>query len=226
MLIALLGPATAIARAAIPVTLQLVSAEDKPLVTAWPVVPPLPAPQGLRPCCAFGYDLHAQVLHMPVPFYELDNVVTIDSIGEHRYNDSLLLGLANLAGIGHENNGIVYTARGGFIDTAHVRDTADMTAWLFSHLLPRLGQSFTLRLDDELAQRHVVFNAFTPPQSLLIVTRWRHGWPRIWRFSSLPGMKLRNGMVLSLFQDFRRRFLHFPRKISTQICWVPELRYR
>lgn len=163
VLIALLWLATAIARAAIPVTLQLVSTEDKAQGTAWPVVSPLPAPQGLRPCCAFGYDLHAQVLHMPVPFYELDNVVTIDSIGEHRYNDSLLLGLANLAGIGHETNGIVYTARGGFIDTAHVRDTADMTAWLFSHLLPRLGQSFTLRLDDELAQRHVVFNAFTPP---------------------------------------------------------------
>lgn len=150
--------------AAIPVPLQLTEG-DKVQSIAWPVVSPLPAPQGLRPCCAFGYDLHAQVLDMPVPFYELDNVVTADGIGEHRYNDSLLLGLVNLAGIGHEHNGIVYTSRGGFIDTAHVRDTADMTVWLFSHLLPRLGQPFTLRLEDELAERHVVFNAFTPPET-------------------------------------------------------------
>lgn len=151
--------------AAIPVPLQLVNEDDKAESTAWPVVSPLPAPQGLRPCCAFGYDLHAQVLDMPVPFYELDNVVAADGIGEHRYNDSLLLGLVNLAGIGHEHNGIVYTSRGGFIDTAHVRDTADMTVWLFSHLLPRLGQPFTLRLEDELTERHIVFNAFTPPET-------------------------------------------------------------
>lgn len=130
---------------------------------AWPLMAPLPKPEGLRPCCAFGYDLHAEVLHIPVPFYQLGNVVTTSSLGHHRYNDSTLAGLANLLGIGSEKNGIVYTSRGGFIDTAHVRDTADMTVYLFSHLLPKLGQRFVLRLDDELAQRRLVFNAFTPP---------------------------------------------------------------
>ncbi|MDI9802752.1 DUF4056 domain-containing protein [Citrobacter koseri] len=149
--------------AALPVALQLSADDNKIHSTAWPVVSPLPPPQGLRPCCAFGYDLHAQVLDMPLPFYELDNVVATNSIGNHRYNDSLLLGLINLLGIGGEHNGIVYTSHGGFIDTAHVRDTADMTVWLFSHLYAQLGQSFTLRPGDELAERHVVFRAFTPP---------------------------------------------------------------
>ncbi|HAT1681591.1 TPA: DUF4056 domain-containing protein [Klebsiella oxytoca] len=126
-------------------------------------LPPLPPPQGLRPCCAFGYHLQAEVLGIPVPFYQIDNVVTAGDPGKHRYNDSLLAGLANLMGMGHEHNGIIYTARGGFIDTAHIRDTADMTVYLFSQLMPELGHAFILRPDDELAERRVVFNAFTPP---------------------------------------------------------------
>ncbi len=132
------------------------SAQSAPLA-------PLSPPQGLRPCCAFGYNLQAEVLNIPIPLYELDNVVTADDLGKHLYNDSLLAGIANLAGMGRERNGIMYTSRGGFIDTAHIRDTADMTVYLFSQLLPKLGQSFVLRLDDELTERRVVFNGFTPP---------------------------------------------------------------
>ncbi len=89
----------------------------------------------------FGYDLHAELLGLPVPFYQLNNVVTVDSLGHHQYNDHLYSGVANLIGLSGENNGIVYTLRGGFIDTAHVRDTADMTVYIFSQLLPKLGQA-------------------------------------------------------------------------------------
>ena len=125
---------------------------------------PLPPPDGLRPCCAFGYDLNAEALGVPIPFYRLNNVVEADTLGRHRYNDSLFGALASLAGLGNEHNGVLYTRRGGFIDMAHVRDSADMTAYIFSHLYPRLGQAFQLNLGDELAQRHLVFNAFTPPE--------------------------------------------------------------
>ena len=100
---------------------------------------------------------------MPVPFYQLDNVVPAGHLGLHQYNDSMLAGLENLTGLSRENNGILYTTHGGFIDTAHVRDTADMTVYIFSQILPKLGQAFTLDLDSELAQRRLVFNAFTPP---------------------------------------------------------------
>ncbi|MGT3734151.1 DUF4056 domain-containing protein, partial [Salmonella enterica subsp. enterica serovar Typhi] len=127
------------ARAALPLTLYLSTLPMPAASEAWPTMPPQPLPKGLRPCCAFGYDLHAELLGLPVPFYQLNNVVTVDSLGHHQYNDHLYSGVANLIGLSGENNGIVYTLRGGFIDTAHVRDTADMTVYIFSQLLPKLG---------------------------------------------------------------------------------------
>lgn len=151
------------AGAALPVALDLSPQVTTRATTAWPAMPPQPLPKGLRPCCAFGYNLHAELLGMPVPFYQLDNVVPASHLGLHQYNDSMLAGLENLTGLSRENNGILYTTHGGFIDTAHVRDTADMTVYIFSQILPKLGQAFTLDLDSELAQRRLVFNAFTPP---------------------------------------------------------------
>ncbi|MBE0142796.1 DUF4056 domain-containing protein, partial [Citrobacter portucalensis] len=153
--------------------------EDKARGTAWPVVSPLPAPQGLRPCCAFGYDLHAPVLHMQMPFYELDNVVTIDSIGEHRYNDSLLLGLANLAGIGHETNGLVYTARGGFIDTGHVCDHL-RCVWMMSL---RNGMSYTPH--TATADRYALAAWIAAPLAIQIAA-W-HEIEQWYGFESVPG---------------------------------------
>lgn len=147
------------AHAAMPLSLVGIATASR----AWPVMPPLPAPTGLRPCCAFGYDLHAEVLGVPLPWYQLDNVARVDNLGTHRYNDSLLMGMANLVGAGQENNGIVYTRRGGFIDTAHVRDTADITVFIFTHLLSKLGQPFTLDMGQELADRRLVFSAFSVP---------------------------------------------------------------
>lgn len=149
--------------AALPVALDLATQATSKASSAWPAMPPQPLPKGLRPCCAFGYNLHAELLGMPVPFYQLDNVAYASHLGQHQYNDKMLAGLENLTGLSGESNGILYTARGGFIDTAHVRDTADMTVYIFSQLLPRLGQAFTLDLESELAQRRLAFTAFTPP---------------------------------------------------------------
>ena len=139
--------------AMLPVPLDLATQATVRATRAWPAMPPQPLPKGLRPCCAFGYNLHAALWGISVPLYQLDNVVSAEHLGQHQYNDKMLAGLENLTGLSRENNGILYTTRGGFIDTAHVRDTADMT----------VGQLFTLDLDSELAQRRVVFNAFTPP---------------------------------------------------------------
>ncbi|QPR29683.1 DUF4056 domain-containing protein [Edwardsiella hoshinae] len=147
----------------LPMSLDLAQLQPQQATHAWPVSAPLPPPDGLRPCCAFGYDLNAEALGVPIPFYRLNNVIEADTLGNHRYNDSLFGALASLAGLGNEHNGLLYTRRGGFIDMAHVRDSADMTAYIFSQLYPRLGQAFQLDLGDELAQRWLVFNAFTPP---------------------------------------------------------------
>ncbi|CAI1962072.1 DUF4056 domain-containing protein [Serratia proteamaculans] len=131
---------------------------------AWPVTAPLSPPDGLRPCCAFGYNLKAQALGIPVPFYQLSNVVDADRLGTHHYNDSAFNAISNLLGFGSEQLGLIYSHRGGFIDIAHVRDTADNTLFLFSQLLPRLGQPGYIDLSPELAKRRIQLNAFTPPQ--------------------------------------------------------------
>ncbi len=131
---------------------------------SWPVMRELSPPEGLRPCCAFGYNLHAEVGGIPVPLYELDNVVEADHLGKHHYNDSKLSILSTLAGFNTEHDGLVYTHRGGFIDLAHIRDTADYTLFLFTKILPKLGQQQDIRFSDELGQRHIKLWSFTPPE--------------------------------------------------------------
>lgn len=132
---------------------------------SWPVVAPLSPPDGLRPCCAFGYNLKVRVWGIPLPFYQLGNLVDADRLGTHHYNDSAFQAVTNLLGVGNEHLGLIYTRRAGFIDIAHVRDTADNTLFLFSHLLPRLGQQWHLDLGPELAERRIRLNAFIPPQN-------------------------------------------------------------
>lgn len=136
------------------------------ITSVWPVMPPLPPPEGLRTCCAFGYNLQVQLpgVQIILPGYRIDNIVGAGTTGGHRYNARLFI--MNLNGHPAERNGIVYTRHGGFVDTAHVRDTADMTVWIFTHLWPRLGKAFTLEPGrEELARRRLVFHAFTPPST-------------------------------------------------------------
>jgi len=131
---------------------------------SWRVMHDLAVPEGLRPCCAFGYNLRAEVAGIPVPLYELSNVVEADNLGKHHYNDSKLSILSTLAGFNTERDGLVYTRRGGFIDLAHIRDTADYTLYLFTKIWPKLGQKQDIRFSDELGQRHIKLWAFTPPE--------------------------------------------------------------
>jgi len=130
----------------------------------WPVMRELSAPEGLRPCCAFGYNLRAEVGGITVPFYQLDNVVEVNNLGKHHYNDSKLSVLSTLAGFNTEHDGLIYTRRGGFIDLAHIRDTADYTLYLFTKIWSKLGQRQDIRFSDELGQRHITLLAFTPPE--------------------------------------------------------------
>lgn len=131
----------------------------------FPVSENVSAPEGLRPCCAFGYDLGAKLGPVPVPFYRIGNVLTTESLGEHVYNDSFWFGITEVIGLSNENLGIIYSRKGGFIDIAHVRDTADYTYYLFTQIYPRLGEAWMLTLTDELASRRVQFRAFTPPDN-------------------------------------------------------------
>ncbi|MEB6377849.1 DUF4056 domain-containing protein [Leclercia adecarboxylata] len=167
----------------------------------YPVVSHLSAPESLRPCCAFGYDLHVRAVGVPIPVYQIGNVLTLDTLGRHHYNDSALGAVKNLVGLSEEKNGLIYTHRGGFIDIAHVRDTADNTFYLFSRLLPELGRGGRLFYSEELGVRRVQLRAFTPPSAMperYTLAAWLAGqlafelaqWHEIaqwYGFQSVPG---------------------------------------
>ncbi|MBD2780946.1 DUF4056 domain-containing protein [Xenorhabdus szentirmaii] len=130
----------------------------------WPVLAPIAPPEGLRACCVFGYNLKARLWKIPIPFYDIDNIVEAEKLGEHHYNDSFLGASAALLGLSNEKIGLLYTHKGGFVDLSHVRDTADYTLYFFSQIYAHLGQAWELTLDNELAARKVHFFAFTPPE--------------------------------------------------------------
>ncbi|MEB7711849.1 DUF4056 domain-containing protein [Kluyvera cryocrescens] len=166
-----------------------------------PVAGQLSAPESLRPCCAFGYDLHVRAMGVPIPIYQIGNVLTLETLGHHQYNDSALGAVKNLVGLSEEHNGLIYTHRGGFIDIAHVRDTADNTFFIFSQLYPKLGQRWRYFYSNELGVRRLQFNGFTPPASLTqryTLAAWLSGyvafqlaqWHEIaqwYGFQSVPG---------------------------------------
>ncbi|PSV20686.1 DUF4056 domain-containing protein [Photobacterium leiognathi subsp. mandapamensis] len=115
----------------------------------------LDAPVGVRPCCAFGQDLKTELLGLPVPFFTVENIVDKKGLGKHRYNDGSQNVITSLLGLGDETNGLIYTTKGGFIDTAHVRDTADFTYYLYQQIHQYLGTDHRIILPAELRARHI-----------------------------------------------------------------------
>ena len=165
-----------------------------PAVTAIhtaPTLGELPPPESLRPCCAFGYDLHVRAAGIPIPMYQIGNVLTLGTLGKHHYNDSAFGAVKNLLGLSEEQNGLIYTRRGGFIDIAHVRDTADNTFYLFNRIAS--GSAIS----------------------------WRPGSPGIWPSKSPCGMRSPSGMASSRSPGFPKRFPLFRPRISTPIYWAP-----
>ena len=122
-------------------------------------VPNVAEPSRLRPCCIFANDAAVSVGSIPVPGYEVRNVLDINDLGTHTYNNGTLTLQPLKEGRGivtDEKSGILYTCRGGFIDIAHVRDNADRTFYLAAQIgrLPATGG--TVSLADEGAERRIV----------------------------------------------------------------------
>ncbi|MGL1147847.1 DUF4056 domain-containing protein, partial [Vibrio parahaemolyticus] len=120
--------------------------------------PQLTVPQNVRPCCAFGDMQKVKIGAVPVPFFRLSNVVELEEIGPHKFASGIYhYTPSSSSALGHggsENNGILYTQKGGFIDLAHVRDTADDTMGLFFEILANLGQAHRIDLPAELGPRY------------------------------------------------------------------------
>ena len=142
--------------------LELVQREFGPLLLAEEVpqleMPDIPMPMGLRPCCAFGAGLRAQLGPIPIPMFALRNVIGVDDLGPHQYDHGTVSFHSSRPGgeVTGERNGLVYTCRGGFVDTAHLRDWADWTLFLSARIARTLESGTTITLPDEAGQRRIV----------------------------------------------------------------------
>jgi hypothetical protein len=141
--------------------------DDRPADAAFESrVPSIPAPQRLRPCCAFGADLRTQVGALPIPLVAIGNIVGPADIGPHTYDGGLLsLRQGQDPQTGRdagERNGLVYTCRGGFLDIAHVRDYADWTVFLAAQVFLALPDGATLDLFDKGGRLRIVIQPVAP----------------------------------------------------------------
>jgi hypothetical protein len=121
-------------------------------------IPALPVRVGLRPCCAFGTHLQASLGSIPVPVFSIGNIRSADELGPHKYDSGAvsIRGSASKSAFSTENNGLVYTCRGGFIDTAHVRDYADWTLFWAATIARSSATGTTVELPPEGGRRRVI----------------------------------------------------------------------
>lgn len=120
-------------------------------------VPEVPVRTHLRPCCAFGTDLQATLGPVPIPWFSLGNIISLDQVGPHKYDSGAFAvnGSSKKNAFAKENNALIYTCRGGFIDTAHVRDYADWTLFWTIAIARASETGATVELPSEGGKRRV-----------------------------------------------------------------------
>jgi hypothetical protein len=95
----------------------------------------------IRTCCAFGTDMQM----VAIPGIKLTEITGLEKIGSHHY-----LGDAS------EENGIIYTRRGGFIDMGHLRDQADWMAYIYYQLEKnKPNGSFSMLIGHEGGEKNL-----------------------------------------------------------------------
>lgn len=134
-------------------------------------LPVLEEPGHPRTCCAFGMDMHVDFASIEVPFFEVGNVISTEQLGAHAY--TLPLGMPEV-----EGNGLVYTCRGGWIDTAHVRENADVQLFLTLRLAAILHDGGTLEIPGHGAPTHIALTALPSiePGSELAIASTLAAW--------------------------------------------------
>jgi len=127
-------------------------------------VPALPVRVHLRPCCAFGTHLQASLGPLPLPFFSIGNMTSVDDLGPHKYDSGAfsVSGSSTKNAFSSEKNGLIYTCRGGFIDTAHVRDYADWTLFWAATIARLSATGGTIELPPEGGQRRVILRPLPP----------------------------------------------------------------
>lgn len=120
--------------------------------------PDLKPPPHLRPCCAFGMDLE----YTKVPGITLGNIQGVEDLVKHEYitaESSYNVDLVKAATIKKE--GLLYTCRGGFIDTAHVHDNADLTLYVATRIAKALPKATSFDMPGDGARRTITLRATT-----------------------------------------------------------------
>jgi len=153
--------------------------------------PQIPMRRKLRPCCTLGEKDRTTAGEVLYPGNIFENIRTISTLGPHEYDSGT--SLTQTSGdptifSNEENNGLVYTCRGGFIDTAQVRDYADWTVLLTTRFgrnlhkggifhLPKIGGSIEIHLKPitkdllaRLGQRDLA----------VLLARWAAGKLAVW----------------------------------------------
>ncbi|MCL1066385.1 DUF4056 domain-containing protein [Shewanella olleyana] len=130
-------------------------------------------PTSVRPCCAFGNAQKVKLGAMTIPFYRHANTISLEELGAHAYEAGSFSHQKSAPDEGRsgENNGIVYTRKGGFIDLAHVRDTADNAVALFYQIHPNLGEKKSIALPFEIGPRTIEIDSFEV-NGLTATQRW------------------------------------------------------
>jgi hypothetical protein len=128
-------------------------------------VPAIEYPRALRPCCAFGADNRVEVGRVPVPGVEIGNLLGPNDIGPHRYDNGFIsINASDPRGfVDNENNGLVYTCRGGFVDLAHVRDNADNTLSLGASIARMMDAGGVIDVPPQGATMRVRLRAIPAP---------------------------------------------------------------
>jgi hypothetical protein len=127
-------------------------------------IPAINYPRSLRPCCAFGADYKVQVGRIPVPGVEIGNLLGPEDVGRHRYDNGFIsINTSDPRGyIDSENNGLIYTCRGGFIDLAHVRDNADNTMALAASIARTMDNGGVIEVPPQGASMRLRVRAIPP----------------------------------------------------------------
>ena len=147
---------------------ELIAQEFSPQLITGDPAPPIPTiapPRHLRPCCAFGTGLHIELSGAQIPGFSLTNVIGAGDLGPHQYDNGAVSFEQSRPGgdlISIESNGLIYTCRGGFVDTAHLRDWSDWTLYLSTAIALTLETGTTIDLADEGGKRRIVTQPLHP----------------------------------------------------------------
>jgi hypothetical protein len=128
----------------------------------------IPIRQRLRPCCAFGTGLRVRVGAVPIPGFRIGNIIDLSDVGPHIYDSGALTRQRQAGNPDYrhrENNGLIYTCRGGFVDTAHVRDYIDWSIYLATTIARTMDTGVTIALPSEGGERTVIVE---PVESKLV----------------------------------------------------------